>query len=62
MSKKKESEHSNTPPAPTDSPSRDEAFLRLAEELGRIVGKFLADQAATRPRATPPPAPDSTRK
>jgi hypothetical protein len=45
MRKKEDPKHCKTPPASTGEPSNEDALQRLADELGRIVGKFLAEEA-----------------
>jgi hypothetical protein len=45
--------------SPTPLPQA-EAVLRIAEELGRVIGKYLADELAQKSRALPtdtPPEP-----
>ena len=42
------------------NPAGHDALLRLAEELGRLVGKFLADELAKQGLA--PSAPSRNRK
>lgn len=37
--------------------SAHESLLRLAEEIGRLIGKFLADDASKNGRREPSPSP-----
>jgi hypothetical protein len=48
MRKKKDPKQYKTPPAPTGEPPNEVALQRLADELGRIVGKFLAEEETKR--------------
>ena len=50
--KKKLCTHDEMLSAQTDRLSKDHALLRLAEELGRIVGKFLADEMTKSSKGT----------
>jgi len=42
------------PSKPTGEALNHDALVRLAEELGRIIGKFLADELACNGRQAPP--------
>ena len=42
------------PPNPTSEALNHDALVRLAQELGRIIGKFLADEVACNGRQAPP--------
>jgi hypothetical protein len=47
---------------PTATAARADAFLLLAEELGRIIGKHLADEALVRPEVPLPISGDSRKR
>ena len=50
MSRSKRQPQRKPDSPPNDKTVAEESWMKLAEDLGRLIGKFLADEAAGRAR------------